>query len=183
MWRDEIKTLYHHFHKTCIDKTCLLDYLEWGFPTYWVKLSWGVPTHKFISPLNAWTNDVTKKIRIVPSPLPQDLLQTNMIDWWLRVAGSHSLMQMTFFSCGHMKSHGKLKTLYLLLQKTYGPQTYKGQYLFHVLPVTKSYYHLITRSCSKWRIQIKIKIFILQHFRAVKLGKRPRVKCDVAKLF
>ena len=39
-----------------------------------------------------------------------------------------------------------------------------------VLSATKSYYHLITRSRDKLKIEIKIQIFILQDSRNIKLG-------------
>ena len=65
----------------------------------------------------------------IRSPLLQDLLPTNLTEWWLRVMASYPLSHMTFSLRIHMRLHDKLAALYLHFLKIYGHQTFNGQSL------------------------------------------------------
>lgn len=75
------------------------------------------------------------------------------------------------FSHGHMRSHDKLKTLHFIFsyEKRMASKLSRVDAYGERLSAAKWFYHLIIRSCSKWKIQMKIKIFILQDSRTTKL--------------
>ena len=73
------------------------------------KVKKGKATNKQISkgPSQRKQVNVVRQISIVLSPLPQDPLPTNLVEWWLRVMGFHPLSCTTLFSRGHVWSHDK----------------------------------------------------------------------------
>ena len=118
----------------------------------------------------ALAHDSMWQIRNVLSRLPRDLLPTNFAEWRLTVTGSHPLSHITIFSHVHVSSRNKSKMLYTLFHKSFGLQTFMYQGLGWGAPAYKIIWSLIIKLRVKWKIQIKIQIFILQHSRTNKLS-------------
>ena len=97
MLLEKYETFHLHFQKIVKRQTWHSDHLGKGFPTRKV-ISW-----------SRGQMNVTWQISNTLFRLPQDLLPSNLAEWWLRVTGSHLLSHMTLFSYDL-----KLKTLCLL---------------------------------------------------------------------
>ena len=102
--------------------------------------------------------DVIWQIRTITDLLPQDLLPTNLAKWWFRVMG---LSQMILSSHGQLGNLTSKKRCISFSTKRMPIKLSRAELQGKGLPATKLYYHLITRSCGKRKIHIKIRIFIL----------------------
>ena len=105
--------------------------------------------------------DVIWQVRTITDLLPQDLLPTNLGKWWFRVMGSHLLSQMILSSHGHLGNLTNKKRCISFSTKRKPIKLSRAELQGKRLPATKLYYHLITKSCGKRKIHIKIRIFIL----------------------
>lgn len=102
--------------------------------------------------------DVIWQIRTITDLLPQDLLPTNLAKWWFRVMG---LSQMILSSHGQLGNLTSKKRCISFSTKRMPIKLSRAELQGKRLPATKLYYHLITKSCGKRKIHIKIRIFIL----------------------
>ena len=118
---------------------------------------------KTSDPLVTWlliilSLDVIWQIRTITDLLPQDLLPTNLAKWWFRVMG---LSQMILSSHGQLGNLTSKKRCISFSTKRMPIKLSRAELQGKRLPATKLYYHLITKSCGKRKIHIKIRIFIL----------------------
>ena len=105
--------------------------------------------------------DVMWQIRTITDLLPRHLLPTNLAKWWFRVMGSYPLSQMILSSHGQLGNLASKKRCISFSTKRMPIKLSMAELQGKGLPATKLYYHLITRSCGKRKIHIKIRIFIL----------------------
>ena len=73
---------------------------------------------------------ITRQIQNVISLFPQDPKPPNLVGCDLGLRGSHLPGHMSLWSCSHMMSLTKIKTLCLLFHKTYEHQTWHSGNLF-----------------------------------------------------
>ena len=64
------------------------------------------------------------------SLIPQSLLPPNLKERCLIMSGNRPWCHMTLWPRNHVRSHDKLKTSYLLLQKVYHHKTLQGSHLW-----------------------------------------------------
>ena len=98
--------------------------------------------HKFL-PIKShdllfmWSSKITTQTKIIISPLPQCLWPRNLARWSFILMGSFLQNHMTLWLHGPVRSHGKLKTLYLHYHSVYGHQTCQDGNLPWLTPAYK----------------------------------------------